>query len=582
MKKLKQLICFLAALCLLTALLPCAMAEETGEPGDERFAGKTWEEVIEDFLEQHYTYAEGVGLGYYNTVTGEEQYYNPDTYYVAASMFKVPLNMLYCEMVANGEIDWDTNIWGYTYEYLLEGTIIDSNNDLAEKLWRAYGVGQNVPYRYYREQIAPYMGEDAENVDPLYYRNNLFTARQMITCLRLLYDNPDRFPRLLDTMKRAEPKRYFKNHPQKVEVAHKYGYVVEDDIFYLNDCGVCYTEDPICIVAFTRGIHEPYAFLADYCTLMIDYTEYHTALRHEEELQQAREAAILAMNPTETRVAEPGETAAAAESGETAKTEQSVRTEEKKADVRTPVMTVLIFALTAGSLATLLGLNKKKQLKLRWAIPGLLLAVAALLLCLYAPAMTPTVKTTTAASVEKTEGDPQQTVRTFFDSLMLKDYDAAYDCLYDYVSLGLEDEPESEAARLMADALRGSYSYTLYGDCAVQGMSASQQVIFEVLDLNALQEDLKAGTEAAVERLSENLPKSQVLDDKGEYLPELTERAYLEALRELLARPAKYRTSIGLELELCKTGDGWFIVTDNRLFSALSGQNTAVKGGESA
>ena len=159
MKMMKKLICLLAVICLLLPLGLSAAAEESESPeveGDERFAGKTWEQVIDEFLEQHYADADSVGLGYYNTVTGEEEYHNPDTYFVAASMFKVPLNMLYCEMVSNGEINWDTNIWGYSYEYLLEGTIIDSNNELAEKLWRAYGVGQNVPYRYYREQIAPY------------------------------------------------------------------------------------------------------------------------------------------------------------------------------------------------------------------------------------------------------------------------------------------------------------------------------------------------------------------------------------------------------------------------------------------
>ena len=34
----------------------------------------------------------------------------------------------------------------------------------------------------------------------------------------------------------------------------------------------------------------------------------------------------------------------------------------------------------------------------------------------------------------------------------------------------------------MADALLDSYSYTLYGDCAVDGLHARQQVLFEMLD----------------------------------------------------------------------------------------------------
>lgn len=571
MKRMKKLLCLFAALCLLLVICPVARAEEP-EAGDERFDGKTWEEIIQDFLEEHRTYAEGVGLGYYNTVTGDEQYYNPDTYFVAASMFKVPLNMLYCEKVSSGEIDWNTNIWGYSYEYLLEGTIIDSNNELAEKLWRAYGVGKNVPYRYYREQIAPYMGEDPENVDPLYYKNNLFTARQMITCLRLLYDNPDRFPRLLDTMKRAEPKRYFLNHPQKVEVAHKYGYVVEDDIFYLNDCGVCYTEDPIIIVAFTKGIHEPYAFLADYCTLMIDYAEYQTAQRQEEELRKSREAAVQAMNPTTETASESGTVETKQGTPAAAETK-----EEASVDLARPLMTVVVFGLTAAALVALLKLRAKKQLKLRWAIPSLLFASAALLLCIYAPGMT-----TAVTASEQKKADPQESVSRFFDSLIRKDYPSAYDCLYDYASLGLEDRPQSEAAQRMAEALLDSYSYTLYGDCAVDGLHARQQVIFEMLDLDAMQADLKIGTEEAVQRLSEELPRSQVVDEEGNFLPELTDQAYLEALNELLEHPGRYRTSVGLNLQLYYTTDGWRILTDSQLIQALSGHSTATRGGDGA
>lgn len=582
MKLWKKLLCLCAALLFALSAGPVAFAEDTTVAEDDaRFAGKTWDQVIETFLEEHHLDTERVGLGYYNTVTGEEQYHNPDTYYIAASMFKVPLNMLFCEKISRGEMDWNTDVRGYRYEYLLRGTIIDSNNDLAEILWRAFGQGKWVPYRYYREQIAPYMGEDADNVDDLYYRNNLFTSRQMIQCLHLLYDNPDRFPRLLDTMKEAEPNRFFLNHPQKVEVAHKYGYVVEDGYLYLNDCGVCYTEDPICIVCFTQGCPEPYKVLADYCTLMIDYAEYHTAERHRQELEEARQAAILAMNQPAQESAAPVEIQASVDEPAVhteVKTEPAAVTEEEEAaDIRTPVMCFLVFVLMAGSLATLIKLRQKKQLRFLWGAAALLLCFTALLLCLFAPRM----KTAVSTRSDEPE-DPQKSVAAFFDAIVAKNYGTAYTYLYDYASLGLEDTPDSEAARLMADALRGSYSWMPYGESRVDGLHAKQQVVLDVLDLQALQADLKAGTEEAVARLSEELPRDQVLDSNGEYLPEFTERAYLETLQELLSRPSRYQTSVGLDLELYYTVDGWRILTDSRLISALSGRASAVKGGESA
>ena len=170
----------------------------------------------------------------------------------------------------------------------------------------------------------------------------------------------------------------------------------------------------------------------------------------------------------------------------------------------------------------------------------------------------------------------------FFDALIAKNYPVAYDCLYDYASLGLEEKPQNEAAQRMADALLDSYSYTLYGDCAVDGLHARQQVLFEMLDLDAMQADLKAGTEEAVRRLSEELPRSEVVDEQGNYLPALTERAYLEALQELLEHPDRYRTSVGLDLQLNYTTDGWRILTDSRLIQALSGHAPATKGGDGA
>ncbi len=580
MKQIKKWLCLCMALCLLFSFATFASAEEISSD-DERFAGKSWEEVIEAFLEEHRIQNDRVGLGYYNTVTGEEVYFNPDTYYIAASMFKVPLNMLFCEKISKGEMDWNTDVWGYRYEYLLRSTIIDSNNDMAEILWRAYGQGQWAPYRYYREQIAPYMGEDAEKVDDIYYRNNLFTARQIITCLKLLYENPERFPRLLDTMKEAEPNRYFLNHPQKVEVAHKYGYVVEDDYLYLNDCGVCYTEDPIIIVAFTMGCHEPYKLLADYCTLMIDYTEYHTAERHRQELEEARQAAILAMNKTQeepvSEPTEPVESAAPVQGAAAPAPTAAPRQEERMETMQFPIGTILVLIIAlAGVIAVLHG-AKKKKLKAIWGVLAVIFAALALLTAFSARRQTPAISKPSASL-----GDPTETVRSFFDAVAAQKYDKAYEYLYDYASLGLEQQPEGEAAQLMSDALRRSYGYSLYGDCLVNGADATQQVLLEVLDLTALQEDLKEGTEAAVKKMSEELPQSQLVDSEGNYLPEITEKAYLDTLRELLAHPEKYRTVAGVEVKLRYTVEGWRMLTSRELLNALSGRTAYVGGGDRA
>ena len=121
MKLIKKLLCLAAALCILLSLLPTAFAEE----GDERFRDKTWEEVVEAFMAEHGTDPDLVAFGYYNTVTGEEHYHRGDEYMITGSMFKVPLNMLYTEKVARGEIDWDTKFGGIAYSKYFTQQIID-------------------------------------------------------------------------------------------------------------------------------------------------------------------------------------------------------------------------------------------------------------------------------------------------------------------------------------------------------------------------------------------------------------------------------------------------------------------------
>ena len=171
------------------------------ETADEAASGlkqpDDWETRLLLMLQEHDANPDTIGAGYYNLSTGEEHYYNGDQYRVSGSMYKVPLNMLILDMVADGKITMDEPIGGYRYSQLLEGTIIDSNNDYAKILWDYVGATietnpASTLYHRYRILIAPIMGEDPDNVDDKYYENNFFTPRQMITCLRNLYDGGEK------------------------------------------------------------------------------------------------------------------------------------------------------------------------------------------------------------------------------------------------------------------------------------------------------------------------------------------------------------------------------------------------------
>ena len=294
MKLAKRAVCLAAAV----ALLSQSVFALSGEAGNDAAADREWDEIIEEFLTEYDIPEKSIVLGYKNTVTGEEHYYNGDTYFAAASLFKVPLNMVYTDRISRGEMTMDDEIGGVPYRYSLESSIVESSNTAAYLLWDNLGN-----FREYRRTIAPYMGVDPEKADPEFLQDNYFTARQVIYCLNLLQTEQERFSGVLDAMLRAKPDEYFKAHEQSAAVAHKYGYLWMDRR-YINDCAVVYTDDPIVIVMSTASLPEAEERLADYCTLMIDYAQRRTQQRLEEE----KAAAEATPEPTATPV--PAETPA--------------------------------------------------------------------------------------------------------------------------------------------------------------------------------------------------------------------------------------------------------------------------------
>ncbi len=572
MKVLKKCLLLLALLALLLPLSPDAAAED-GESGAERFEGKTWQEILDAFLEEHRAAPESVACGWCNTVTGEEQYHNADQYMVSGSMYKVPMNMIFTEKVHNGEINWDTFIGGYRYEYCLHATIVDSNNEVAKGMWDYLGG-----YQPYRHILAPYMGEDPDTVEEKFYENNFSTPRQMIYSLKLLATESERFPKLIDEMLQAEPNKYFREREHDYDIAQKYGYWPDPNTWHvsLNDCAIIYTEEPICIVIFIDSVNEQASreLLKDYCDLMIDYTEYSTAARREAERVAAEEAAIAALNSSSPA---PEETASPAPSGEpvavvpTAAPLPGTQGGEERSVasvIGTAVLLILLGAAVAYVFIAAVRPARKGKLRLVWAMCATLLAAAALLVCVLpsggkAPGRE-------EAPVEL-KGDPQACVSAFFDAVCACDYERACEELSGVSTLGLENALPAEDAAAIWRAMEENREYRLYGDCVAASGGAVQQLVYTTLDMKALEEAVKAATEARIERLAVELSPSEVYDDEGGYLDSFTERAYREALEETLAHAAEYRSAVGLNIRLVYSGDRWLIEPDGALYAALTG-----------
>ena len=588
-----SLVSLLLSLFLLLSMLPAGWAEGStlqdpqtagteneiteGEGGSsaENVPGQAdWETRLLLMLQEHDANPDTIAAGYYNLATGEEHYYNGDQYRVSGSMYKVPLNMLFLNWIAEGKITLDESIGGYRYSQLLEGTIIDSNNEYAKLLWDYAGATietnpASTLYHRYRILIAPIMGEDPDNVDDKYYENNFFTPRQMITCLRQLYDGGERYDRLIETMQRAEPEKYFKLRERRFNIAHKYGWYAEDPILYLNDCALCFTEDPIAIVLFTTGTENAYGVLTDFCTLMCDYAQE----KYTERMERAREeeqAAALAAE--QDRLAAE----AAAEAQETAQRTETVKTgAENPSAAKTedtwiheltlgPILSLGLIA--AGVLACLIWFSirhRNSRLNLWYGIAAVLLTAGAMILCF--PGMSG------MSVVSASEEEAPVTVDRFFRALESGDAAAADACLAYGAQSGLLNEATDEMHAAVRNALQQSWGHQLLGNCSVEKTRAWQEIQLRVMDFSKMQKDLQTETRVQLLDLARTINRESIYDASGNYVPEAAGMAYDRAMMKLLEQPQNYYGTVGCRVELTLTGDGWKIVPSKALISALSG-----------
>ena len=592
-KHAKKLVPLLLSMLLLLTLLPTGWAEEmpdaeaqtadtvdaaaadTVSSSSQNTAGQAdWETRLLLMLQEHDANPDTIGAGYYNFATGEEHYYNGDQYRVSGSMYKVPLNMLFLDWIAEGKITMDESIGGYRYAQLLEGTIIDSNNEYAKLLWDYAGATietnpASTLYHRYRILIAPIMGEDPDNVDDKYYENNFFTPRQVITCLRQLYDGGEKYDRLIETMQRAEPEKYFKLRERRFNIAHKYGWYAEDPILYLNDCALCFTEDPIAIVLFTTGTENAYGVLTDFCTLMCDYAEE----KHAERLERAREeeqAAALAAEqdrltaeaaagPQEAGRAEPARTPAA----ENPSASQTAATWIHELTLG-PILSLGLIA--AGVLAWLIWFairHRGSRLNLWYGIAAILLAAGAMILCF--PGMNG------RSYVSASEEEAPVTVDRFFRALENGDAATADACLAYGAQSGLLNVASDEVHAAALNALKQSWNHQLLGNCSVEKIRAWQEVQLRVLDFSKMQKDLQTETRVQLLDLARTMDRQSVYDAAGNYVPAAAGMAYDRAMMKLLEQPQNYYGTVGCRVELTLSGDGWKIVPSRALISALSG-----------
>ena len=537
--------------------------EQPPEPQLTVTAEQSWDDVVAallnkygiatDRLDDQYDY--NVALAYYNTVTGEEHYLYGDRYLVSASMFKIPLNMIYSDRIAAGEMDFDTDIWGLPYKYYQYSTITHSNNDRAKQLMDYLGG-----YMTFKELQKSYLGDDPfETLGWQYNADNYYTAQEICNCLKMVYNEPERFNGILQNMLQATQYKYFELYERRYPIAHKYGFVSQKEETgehsYINDCAIVFADAPFIIVMFTDNLPYAYDVMAEYCTLMCDYTNLH-ATSAPEVLPEAQQLPELGPMPEFIESAELVE--------KQMKTlADSAIGEGKRMNLLSTMTIVAVLVAAIYCLVLIFRRNGAGGINAFWAIIAILIAAIALILCVIAFNF--------GTFFAKPKGNPQDTVKEFYSDIISGNYHAAYKHLSDYSSLGLENESDSLESGLLVEALRDSYDFTLNGECKKDRLQATQHVTFRYLNLKELEAAASEKLPLILNDYVQNHDASELYDENNRYLPAVTDEIYLMALKEAVSEAERYYATADYDVHLDYIDGDWYMSTNDDMIRSLLG-----------
>lgn len=217
--------------------------------------------MIHNYFVENDVSSDEVAIYYENLETNEAYELNADEYFISASIYKVPLAMLYYEKLNAKEITLDTKLKytaisyeaggliGETYsigdyitlETLLYNSIVLSDNTASRILFNNLGGWDT-----YRTMIKKY---DEVNSDSTEFYDNAFTSRYTNSVLKYLYEHEKEYDYLLFDMKLVCQDSYLKaNIPKEKEVAQKYGSYDNSE----NAIGIVYGDTPYLISIFTN------------------------------------------------------------------------------------------------------------------------------------------------------------------------------------------------------------------------------------------------------------------------------------------------------------------------------------------
>ncbi len=301
------------ALLLLASMLLALTAGVSA--ADAEPAEDTLEARVAQFMEENYLNEQNFSMSYYNTVTGESYAFEDTHMMVAASTYKLPLNLYYYQQELAGEIEPDALIAGvYRLSDCHYQSLVWSNNEISEAM--LYQIGS---FQEYKQTMRTFTNMTDDEIDPRYYSGNLYCTRMMMDALKYLYDHAADYEEMLSYMKEASPQNgYFRKYVTECEVAHKYGSFEGAE----NDTGIIYAGQPFLLAVYTQDVAGE-EICAKAARLMKDYTDEQYAIQLEQERLETERC--------ERAKRLEADRAAQEESQEGAEEREALRTEQREA-----------------------------------------------------------------------------------------------------------------------------------------------------------------------------------------------------------------------------------------------------------
>lgn len=235
------------------------------------------EEMIQEYVLMHNLSLDDLSYGYVNLETNETVLFDEETLRTGASTYKLPLNMIMCDLVNEGILQQDSLLLYHLNDYEIGGGDLEAY----------YSVGELIPLDVLQYQSLYYSNNTASRImfaalggfeefksiansysDAIYDTgddSNVISVNYLLDCLEVLVNNPDKYSVVYQYLSQAELNHYGR-YTTNIPMLHKYGYYNTS----INDCGYVFGPIPFIFVVLSEDYSE--IDIGNIVNLMVSYT----------------------------------------------------------------------------------------------------------------------------------------------------------------------------------------------------------------------------------------------------------------------------------------------------------------------